>query len=180
MMRRALHGLLLVAIGIVLIVFGTWAGEFITGIPRNLTPDASPAPTVDPADLAPDFTLPALAGDPVRLSAQRGKAVIINFWASWCVPCLEELPLLVRFAAERREKVILYAINMQEEPETARTFAEGVELPPEAVLLSEDGVLLDYQVVALPVTFVVDRRGVLVCRHVGIITEAALAACVGP
>jgi len=179
MIRRVAYGAGLVVVGIVLLVLGTWAQGFLAGLPGNLMPDAPPEPTVDPADLAPDFDLPTLSGGRVKLSALRGQPVIVNFWASWCAPCLEELPMLAKFAESRRQEAAFLAVNVRENPDVAWLFADRAGVRAADVLLSDTAIMLDYQVVALPMTLVVDRRGVLTCRHNGIITEAKLLACLG-
>jgi cytochrome c biogenesis protein CcmG, thiol:disulfide interchange protein DsbE len=117
---------------------------------------------------APPFTLPRLSGGgTLDLASYRGKAVVLNFWASWCVPCKQEAPELE--AAWRRWRsrgVVFIGIDAQDFYGDAREFAKkhGLTYP-----LAHDGpgkVVGAYGVVGFPETFFVDRRGRIVGDHV--------------
>jgi len=111
---------------------------------------------------APDFTVDLLAGDTVSLNQFRGRPVILNFWATWCPPCVEELPAFQRVVQEGRAEVL--AVNVGETGEEAADFLRrlGVDLP---VALDGSGDLLTrYRVLGLPQTFFIDAGGVI--RHV--------------
>lgn len=135
----------------------TWLGR----VPNhNGTGTADIAPL--PGLLAPDLTLPTLAGETVSLSDLRGKAVVINFWATWCLPCRTEMPALERtWTAFRNEGLVILAVNLQESPERVAAFTQelGLTLP---VLLDRDGLAFSkYQVQLYPTTFFVGRDGVI-------------------
>jgi cytochrome c biogenesis protein CcmG, thiol:disulfide interchange protein DsbE len=122
--------------------------------------------------LAPDFSWISPAGDTLRLSALRGRLVILNFWATWCVPCRTEMPALDQVAAEQPEVAVL-ALDLQEDAHTVRQFVDGLGLRALVPILDPDGaVVRGYGVVGLPTTFFVDRDGVI--RHVE--TGGALTA----
>ena len=118
--------------------------------------------------LAEDFTLPLVGGDKLRLSAQRGKVVLINFWATWCPPCREEMPTLERLAQARQEAIQVLGVNLDTvNPAKVRAFVRelGISFP---ILLDPDlGVGKAYRVRGLPTSFVVDRDGVVRFREVG-------------
>jgi len=118
---------------------------------------------------APDFTLPDLDGTPIRLASLQGtKAVLINFWATWCPPCREEMPTLERVARERRETLQVLGISIDTvNPAGVRAFVRelGVSFP---ILLDPRlTVATRYRIRGLPTSFVVDRDGVVRFRAVG-------------
>src|SRR5919198_5232881 len=121
---------------------------------------------------APEATLPMLAGGTARLSDERGKIVVLNFWATWCVPCRAEMPELQRLADDLDGKpFVLWAIDLQEDQTTIDQFRRelGLRLP---VLLDEDGIVTRaYGVRALPATFLVDQQGVLRQQRLGPLVE---------
>ena len=122
--------------------------------------------------LAPDFSWIGPAGETLRLSALRGRPVVLNFWATWCVPCRTEMPALDQMAAEQPDVAIL-AVDLQEDARTVREFVDRLGLRALVPLLDHDGaVVRGYGVVGLPTTFFVDRDGVI--RHVE--TGGALTA----
>jgi peroxiredoxin len=111
---------------------------------------------------APDLTLQTLDGRTATLSELRGQAVLINFWASWCPPCRNEMPAIQQVYEEYRDEgFTVLAINSQEQEARVSAFAEplGLTFP---ILIDRDGSVFDaYQVAALPTTFFVDRAGVI-------------------
>lgn len=131
---------------------------------------------------APPIQLEDLRGSSISLSDLRGNVVVVNFWASWCLPCRAEMPDLQRaFLAEQEKGLVVLGVNTtyQDVESDARQFASdrGVTFP---VLLDTEGVAdRSYQVRALPSTFFVDRRGVI--RKViigGPMSEATLRSTV--
>jgi peroxiredoxin len=111
---------------------------------------------------APDLTLQTLDGETVILSDLRGQAVLINFWASWCPPCRNEMPAIQQVYEEYRDEgFTVLALNSQEQETRVAAFAGefGLTFP---ILIDRDGAVFDaYRVVALPTTFFVDRTGVI-------------------
>lgn len=109
---------------------------------------------------APDFTLPTLDGSKVSLSDVKGKIVVLDFWASWCPPCVESLPRLARLASELDEAPLaVYAVNVKEEPPTVQAFIRRlkVEMP---ILLDRHGdVAKQYRINSLPQTVVIGPDG---------------------
>jgi len=112
---------------------------------------------------APDFTLPNLAGNNVTLSKLRGRAVLINFWATWCPPCRLEMPAIEQTYRKYREQgFVVLAVDLQESAELVQEFVDelGLTFP---VLLDESGaVSRRYRVRAIPTSFFVNRQGVIV------------------
>lgn len=170
----------LVAVLLILLTVAACSGPTLQ--PENqatseLTATATAAPLA-----APDFTLTALDGSTFALSAQRGRWVVINFWATWCEPCKVEMPDLQRIVANYADRLTLVGINMRESREAVEAFAaeHGLRFP----LLLDPGDLLlgDYLVMGLPLTVVVDPDGNIAMRQFGPVDpdfQSRLAALLG-
>lgn len=114
---------------------------------------------------AADFTLPTPEGQSVSLAALKGDVVMINFWASWCAPCRQEMPLLD--AMYKRFKPLgftLVGVNVDQEPNAARALLHDVPVSFPVGLDSTMSVSAMYQVMVMPTTVFVDRKGKV--RHV--------------
>ena len=111
---------------------------------------------------APDFALGTLDGRTVSLADYRGRPVIVNFWASWCVPCRDEFPLL-RDARERHAAAGLEVLGIihDDGPEAARAFAASYGADWPLLQDPDDAAWTDYGGVFLPITFYVDRGGIV-------------------
>jgi thiol-disulfide isomerase/thioredoxin len=112
---------------------------------------------------APDFEWTGLDGKTLRLSSYRGRVVVVNFWATWCQPCREELPALQRVAASEPDVVVL-EVDLMEPSDKARSFLDSLGLDRLQPVLDSDGATTRrYGVLGLPSTFFVDKQGVI--RH---------------
>lgn len=136
-----------------------------------VTVAAPPAQTLTPLEPrpeAPDFTLVDLDGMTHRLADLRGRPVIVNFWATWCPPCRDELPSMERAWAQLRDEgIALLAINVGEDEATVFPFTANypVSFP---LLLDLDGAVIGaWPVRGLPTTFVVDPQGRIAYRAIG-------------
>jgi peroxiredoxin len=109
---------------------------------------------------APNFSLKALSGPSRTLEALKGQVVLVNFWASWCPPCIEEMPSMNRIYRRYREQGLeILGINFQEEPEQIDRFLQrvAVEFP---VLFDRDGAVAhQWSVFSMPTSFLLDRQG---------------------
>lgn len=121
-----------------------------------------------PTTPAPDFTLPGLEGNQVALQDYRGKLVFLNFWATWCIPCREEMPaieqLYQRFGSQG---LAIVALNYQEGLEQVKAFVEQHRLSFTALRDQDGAVFRKYTVVGLPTTYLIGRDGSLLARGVG-------------
>ena len=114
---------------------------------------------------APDFTLPNADGRKVSLKDFRGKVVFLNFWATWCESCREEMPSMERLYQEFKGKGLeIVAVNVQEKRPAALAFYRKLQLTYPVVLDSEGEVGLLYGAFGLPVTYLIDRKGTLLAR----------------
>lgn len=118
--------------------------------------------------MAPDFTLAERGGGTRTLSDLRGKVVFVNFWASWCPPCREEMPSMQRLYSKMpKDKFEMLAIVENEKPELADAFAAelGITLP---ILYDEKKTAWPgYGLTGLPETFIVDKQGVVREKFIG-------------
>ena len=122
----------------------------------------------------PIFSLVTPDGTEVSSEALAGRAVAINFWATWCGPCRHEIPLLVERQAELPEELLILAVNLREAEAQIAEFAEDVamELP---IVLDPDGDVSDlFGVRGLPTTVFVDPQGNLTATWQGVLDRAKL------
>jgi peroxiredoxin len=120
---------------------------------------------------APDFAAPTLAGDTLALEALRGRAVVLNVWATWCAPCREEMPALDRLYRQHRDDgLVVLAVSVDAGSDAARlvrAFVADLDLAF-PVLLDPAGTLQDrFGVNGLPTTFLIDRGGRIRARVLG-------------
>ena len=126
---------------------------------------------------APAIQLQALDGSAASLSAVHGRPVIVNFWATWCEPCKQEMPALQAEAASHPDLVVL-GIDNVESAVKVKPFVDqlGIRFP---ILLDEDGTAMErYQVTGLPTSFFIDRTGTLRSLYRGALTADTLRTSV--
>jgi len=186
----------IIAIAVVAIVFGLVSAAFI--VSSRGTQQDNPVivlPTVNVRRLgvdvpAPDFALAVFApgqtplgrpiGDTIRLADMRGQVVVLNFWASWCPPCLQETPDLVAAYKELGEnKVTFVGIGTQDDTDKLAKFANDNKVP---YLIVEDprGEAGDaYSVLGLPMTILVDSKGIVRKVFTGPVTKDQVVAEMG-
>ena len=125
--------------------------------------------------MAPDFSLASLDGEPVRLADLRGRPVIVNFWASWCGPCIEEVPLLREAAARHQaDGLAVVGIVYRDRSEAAREFMARHGGTWAAAMDPGERVATAYGVVGPPETYFIARDGTIAARNIGQVTEATL------
>ncbi len=131
----------------------------------SLVGTASAAPISGPA---PDFTLKSLDGTNMKLSELRGNVVLINFWASWCGPCRQEMPLLNQIHNKYAPLgFTVLGVNVEEQVANARGFIKDYPVDFPILLDSSNQVSKLYKVIAMPTTVVVDRDGNMRFLHQG-------------
>ena len=128
-----------------------------------------------PGRPAPEFALPDLDGNTVRLSDLSGRPVVLNFWATWCAPCRLEMPELARAAADYADQgLVVLAINQDESAEQVGDFLTEVGLSLTALLDAGGEVGAAYGAFFLPTTVIVGPDGIVGAVHRGILSRAAL------
>jgi len=158
-------------------IFLAAALAFWLGLAGDRRPDSIPSALLDRP--APDFALPALEGSGVPglatadLAAGEGRVTLVNLWASWCLPCRAEHPLLMELAA--RPELRLVGIAYKDKPEDARAFLAGLGNPFAAIGVDADGRTgIEWGISGVPETFILDGAGVVRYRHVGPLDPVAL------
>jgi cytochrome c biogenesis protein CcmG/thiol:disulfide interchange protein DsbE len=144
--------------------------------------DASVVPSALIGAQAPATNLPPVEGlDLPGLSSEMlaGKVTLVNVWASWCVPCLQEHPILMRLATDDRLQVV--GLNYKDSPANARRFLAELGNPFDAVGRDDNGrTAIDWGVYGVPETFLVGRDGTILYKHVGPFTEQSAASQLMP
>jgi peroxiredoxin len=127
-----------------------------------LVPDGFEVGT-EAGQIAPDFELERVDGGEAWLTDFRGHPVVLNFWATWCQPCRQEMPQLVNaYDKNKDEGLVIIGLNLQEGRDLIRPFAEdfGIDFP---ILIDRDGDVGDqYRLLGLPTTYFIDANGVIV------------------
>ena len=139
----------------------------------GLNPREVPSPLINKP--APAFLLPQLHRPDKTFSQQdmKGKVWLLNVWASWCVSCRQEHPLLVELA--RTNVVPVYGLNYKDKPDDALAWLEQLGDPYALSITDRDGrVGIDYGVYGVPETFVIDKQGAIRYKQIGPITPEAL------
>lgn len=136
-------------------------------------PATSPGP--GDADAAYPFTLSSLAGPPVALADLQGRWVLVNFWATWCAPCREEMADLERLSRQYPQRLVVLGVNMRESPETIRAFLAETRISFAILLEPDDEMLLAYGVRGLPLTALIGPDGRLHRRIVGPVDGATFS-----
>lgn len=118
---------------------------------------------------ASDFALQNMDEETIRLSDYRGKVVLVNFWATWCPPCVREMPSMERLQHRVGEGFKVIAVNQMEEPDEVFAFSGQLAVDPtfEIVFDSDSKVSQAYAVRGLPTTYLVDKKGNIRYRAVG-------------
>jgi len=126
---------------------------------------------IDVGNLAPDFILKALDGSNVQLSSFRGKkSVVVNFWATWCPPCREEMPAFEDMFVRNKNELEILGVNLQESERAVTNFLK--EIPVTYTLLFDPDLEVKglYNIFTQPVTYFVDNSGIIVDKKFGPMT----------
>jgi cytochrome c biogenesis protein CcmG/thiol:disulfide interchange protein DsbE len=165
--------ILLLSIAILAAVAGAYVAEnFWLKKNAGTTPAAN-----SNLPVAQDFTLPDLNGKKVSLSDYRGKVVLVNFWATWCAPCLHEIPWLIELHEKYTERgFVVLGVSTQEDDRkgvaawvNGRTFeVNGQKVPMSYPILLDDNTVSDgFGVFGLPTSLIISRDGRIIKRFIG-------------
>ena len=160
-----------------LIVFIVLIAFFRIGL--NYDPHLVPSPLIDKP--VPVFTLPNLRDTATTMSSAdlRGQAVLLNVWASWCVECRNEHPVLMEFS--QNLKMPVYGLNYKDTREEAIQWLDHYGDPYVQSAFDQSGrVGIDFGVYGVPETFVLDRNGIIRYKHIGPITQKTMEDIILP
>jgi cytochrome c biogenesis protein CcmG/thiol:disulfide interchange protein DsbE len=162
--RRVLRHLLFL---LPVLIFAGAAVAFWLGLAGDRRPDSIPSVLLDKP--APAFDLPAVEGLGVpglKTADLKGQVTVVNLWASWCLPCQAEHPLLVQLAQESGARLV--GIDYKDKPADARAFLAGLGNPFAAVGADADGRAgIEWGISGVPETFILDSQGIVRFRWVG-------------
>jgi len=117
---------------------------------------------------APDFTLNQIDGTPLQLSSYRGKVVLLDFWATWCVPCREEIPHFVELQKKYgKQGLQIIGVSMDDTIDPVRPFAEKFQINYPIVMGTAKTGELYGGVLGLPIAFMIGRDGLIYHKHIG-------------
>ena len=170
---------LIVAVALLALGAGLFAGW------RAQTPASlSPAQAKSVAEMLYRSTLPDLKGDNQPLAQWRGKVLVVNFWATWCPPCREEIPQFIKMQEKYRNLGLVFVGVAVDKKDAVRTYADeiGINYPVllgglEAIELSRKA---GNRTGALPFTLIIDRTGKIIATELGGLTQAKLEPIIGP
>ncbi len=124
---------------------------------------------VDVGDIAPEIDLPNTKGEKIALSSLRGSLVLIDFWASWCGPCIKEQPLLLKLHNAYPEKLSIYGVSMDtKKPLWTAAIAKG-KLPWTNVSdlkYWQSPTIADYMLQSVPLNFLIDKNGIILAKNI--------------
>lgn len=154
-----------------LLIFIVLAGFLLVGL--NLNPREVPSPLIDKP--APAFTLPLLQDPSKRFSSQdmKGQVWLFNVWASWCVSCRQEHPVLMELA--QQNIVPIYGLDYKDQRENGLTWlSRGGDPYVLSVMDVEGRIGIDYGVYGVPETYVIDKQGIIRYKQIGPVTKQSL------
>ncbi|MDT0275584.1 TlpA family protein disulfide reductase [Blastococcus goldschmidtiae] len=143
-----------------------------TAPPCEELPEEPAAPS---AEVLPSLTLPCLGPGPeISLDRLTGRPTLVNLWATWCLPCREEMPLLQEACARHGQDVRFLGIDTQDDPEAAAAFLSDLGIGYPHAVDADAELLRELGVRGLPVTLAIDEQGRVVDRRVGQLTPEEL------
>ena len=156
-----------------LVIFIVMAVFLAVGL--NLNPRDIPSPLIDKP--APAFSAPKLNAPSETLSQTdlKGKVWLFNVWASWCVSCRSEHPILNQLAQQKA--AVIVGLNYKDEPDAAKNWLTQLGDPYDVSIMDQDGRIgIDWGVYGVPETFVIDKKGVIRYKHTGPVTSQDVQA----
>lgn len=170
-MKKALGAIVIIAL--VAIAAGMFIHDKLEENKKNALDDDTPGYEVgkgSPQSVglgkpAPDFTLNTLDGNPLTLSNLKGKKVILNFWATWCPPCKDEMPhfqeYYEKYAEEDNVEIVAVNYTLNDKMASVENFVKSYDLTFPVLLMEEEDVRETYKVYTLPSTFFINSKGVI-------------------
>ena len=157
-------------IAVPLFIFAIVAGIYMFAAPSGKSLTASKGSSIE----APNFTFTLLDGNKVKLSDYRGKPVVLNFWATWCPPCREETPVLVKVFDKYDGDVQFLGVIQNDTKESAAKFAQEYKMNYPSGLDSTGDISNAYKIAGIPTSFFINSDGTVKASYIGAIEEKKL------
>lgn len=126
------------------------------------------ARAVDKGQTAPEIALKTLSGESVKLSSLKGKVVLVDFWASWCGPCRESMPVLEKLSKSYKDQgFVVLGVNIDNDAEAARKFLKDLPVSFQVVCDAQKQVAKAYAPPTMPSSYLIDRQGKIHVVHAG-------------
>jgi cytochrome c biogenesis protein CcmG, thiol:disulfide interchange protein DsbE len=126
------------------------------------------AHAIDKGQTAPEIALKTLSGETVKLSTLKGKVVLVDFWASWCAPCRESMPVLEKLSKSYKEQgFVVLGVNIDNDAEAARKFLKDLPVSFQVVNDAQKQVAKAYAPPTMPSSYLIDRQGKVHVVHAG-------------
>lgn len=154
-----------IILGVVLLTAIAVSGVHFLDLPHVANASTNPAPA---------FTVTDMQGNNVSLASLKGKPVFINFWATWCPPCVGEMPDIQRMYAKYGDKVHFVIINVDGEKNDVAAFMENHALTFPVMLDNNGSSASAYSVQAIPASYMIDAEGNLLESHIGSMNSSAM------
>ena len=165
-----------VGITVVILLIGAFIGLMALGL-LNKAPVTGKSGFTRVQKPAPEFTLPLMGGGELVLSRHVGRPMVINFWASWCPPCVQEAPVLERMWRSYKDRDVLFVgVDIQDAEQDGEAYLRRFDITYPNGLDRGGKITVQYGVIGLPVTFFVNRDGIVQRRWVGALGERQLTA----
>jgi thiol-disulfide isomerase/thioredoxin len=171
---RAVRALLWALVGVMTVVWLFYGGG-LESFQAMLRPAPVAVTTADIGEAAPALRLPQVGGGEVDLGSLRGKAVLLNFWATWCEPCKAEMPVFERAQQQYgAQGLVVLGVDFQERDEEITAFLGQVGVTFPSLVDRTGEVTRQWRATGLPTTFLIDRQGIIRDVRVGPYTDAML------
>jgi DsbE subfamily thiol:disulfide oxidoreductase len=136
---------------------------------------------IDVGQKAPDAGMSEVNGGAINLENFKGKVILLNFWATWCPPCIKEMPFLeAAYEKYKAEGLVIVGINYNEDKETVLHFIQGKGVTFPVAIDKDLRMTRTYQVLSLPATFIIDRKGIIRDKYRGEMTKEIFSEKVEP
>jgi len=164
---------------LLILVIGIWVGIFLVGAAIGvyfvlnrgvIMPAPEDLMVVEIEKEAPVFELEDMQGNLVNLTDLRGQVVVLNFWATWCGPCVEEMPMFERYQAQHPE-ILLVGVNEEEGNPKVQSFLDKTGFTYLMLLDKHAQAAEQYQIMTLPTSIFIDESGTIRFQHIGYMSE---------
>ncbi len=144
-------------------------------VSRHGSRPTKPGPPTAPHSIAPDFSLQDLNGQPLNLSDYGGKVIVLDFWATWCAPCRDEIPHLVQLQGKYHQQGLqVVGISMDDAPKPVREFYQQFKMNYPVALGNQKVAEAYGGILGLPIAFLIGRDGRIHAKYVGEINMSVL------